>query len=95
MRIGGRLCVLRYAYRMYTCTYVTQENGLPLEQAEPQGWCLPNAVGLKHTLPDAVDMHIHLRRVGGDKHQVRMWSPCNAVCHLHTHIPCAYNLVPV
>ena len=66
------VCVLRYAYRMYTCTYVTQEPGVPLEQSEQQGWFLPNAIGLKHTLPDGVDMYIRLRRVGDDKHRIRV-----------------------
>ena len=57
---------------MYTCTSVAQEHGVPLEHAEPKGWCLPNCVGLKHTLPDGVVMSIRLRWVVADKYQVRM-----------------------
>ena len=56
---------------MYTCTYVTQEPDVPLGQPDEQEWYLPNAVGLVHTLPDGVDMHIRLRRVG-DSHRVRV-----------------------
>ena len=56
---------------MYTYTYVTQDEGGPAGHAGPQVWCIPNAVGLKHTLPDGVVVHIRLRRFG-DSHQVRM-----------------------
>ena len=49
---------------MYACKYVTQDDGTPLEQEEPDGWCLPNAAGMHHILPDGVDMKIRLRRVG-------------------------------
>ena len=70
-----RLCVLRCTHRMYACTDVTQEDGTPLERPEADGWCIPNAAGLHHLLPDGVHMKIRLRRVGGvlvDKCQVRM-----------------------
>ena len=60
---------------MYACTDVTQEDGTPLDRLEKDGWCIPNAAGTHHILPDGVDMKIRLRRVGGvlvDKCQVRM-----------------------
>ena len=37
----------------------------------PREWCLPNEVGLVHTLPDGVAMHLRLRRVGSG-HRVRV-----------------------
>ena len=49
---------------MYACTYVAQDDGTPLDREEKDGWCLPNAAGTHHILPDGVDMKIRLRRVG-------------------------------
>ena len=57
------------AHHMYTCVHVTQADDVPVERRD---WCLPSEVGLEHTLPDGVAMHIRLRRVG-DRHQVRVW----------------------
>ena len=63
---------------------------MPLEIAESI-WCLPNCVGLKHTLPDGVVMSIRIRRVVADKYQVSLCSPLNAGCHINAPIPCAYT----
>ena len=49
---------------MYAYTYVAQDDGTPLDRVEADGWCLPNAAGAYHILPDGVDMKIRLRQVG-------------------------------